>query len=213
MLPVLVDAARTSGHPRTVKLFLLDPMDNKSVESYSSFKLRAAQTASKVADVDLARWVPRAQQVQGETADEIAAKVAAAIYLAAWSSLQSTMTVTVYLRRAFTPFRVDMTDPEVVLTQESATESAVAFSSAGHFYGWYHKEADAQQMQAIVLDFAAERDRVPNLRLAAPSDTSKNIEAAMLRLLDAFPYLAPLASRLDVLSLAVGRVSNPTHAY
>ncbi|OAJ60568.1 hypothetical protein A6V36_01880 [Paraburkholderia ginsengiterrae] len=213
VLPVLVDAARISGHPRIVKLFLLDPLDEQSVESYSSFKLRVAQTDSKVADINLARWVPRAQPAKGETADEIAAKVTAAIYLAAWSSLQSTMTVTVYLRRSFTPLRADMTDSEVVLTQESAEDSAVAFSSTGHFYGWYHKEADAQQVQATVLDFASERGKVQNLRLAAPSYPVAEIEEAIERLLHGFPHLKNLTARPGMLSLAAKRIANPTHAY
>lgn len=213
VLPVLVDAARMSGHPRTVKLFLLDPLDEQAVESYSSFKHRVAQTASRVADANLARWVPRAKPPKGETADEIAAKVIAAIYLAAWSSLQSTMTITVYLRRSFTPFRVDMSDSEVVLTQESAEDSAVAFSSMGHFYGWYNKEADAQQVQATAIDFAGERSNVQRLRLAAPSDATADIEAAIGRLLHCFSHLTNLIARPGVVARAAERVANPTHAY
>lgn len=213
VLPVLVDAARVSGHPCNVKLFLLDPMDQISVDSYSSFKLRVAQTASKIADADLARWVPRARPITAETGDEIAAKVLTAVYLAAWSSLQSTMTVTIYLRRSFTPFRIDMSDLEAVLTQESAADSAVAFSSTGHFYGWYHKEANAQQAQAIALEFSSDRDNIQKLNLAAPSQGAKEIEAALLRFLQIFVHLQKLTERTAVISLAAKSLANPTHAY
>jgi hypothetical protein len=213
VLPVLVDAARTNGHPRTVKLFMIDPLDSQSVESYSSFKLGIAQTSSKVADADLARWVPRANNVKSEAPAEIAAKVVAAIYLAAWASLQSTISVTVYLRRSFTPFRVDMTDLESVLTQESATDSAVAFSSRGHFYSWYHKEADAQEMQAVALEFSTKQLDVQKLCLAAPSESEVKIEQALVRLLTAMPHLGKLAANQQIVSLAARRVARPTHAY
>lgn len=213
VLPVLCDSVRKSGHPRSVTLILIDLMNDEAVKSYSAFKLSGKQTASKVADRQLARWVPPLNQPVGETSAEIKGKILAAIYLAAYSCLQSGMGVSIYLRNSFTPFRADMTDPEVVLTQESANESAVAFSSDGHFYGWYHKEADAQRMQGIKIDIADRREALRSLLLAHPSSTMEEIRAAIISVAKHFSHLRPIADNEDVVSIAAQRVTHPNHAY
>jgi hypothetical protein len=213
VLPVLSDSIRTTGHPRSVTLVLIDLMDSDAVASYSAFKLSGLQTASKVADQHLARWVPPLNKPEGETSEQIVSKVLAAIYLAAFSSLQSGMVVSVYLRRSFTPFRADMTDSEVVLTQESASESAVAFSSSGHFYGWYHKEADAQRMQGEKIDIAGEREKLRQLLLVHPSSELVEIKRALAAVANHFSHLRPLATNGQIIDLAADRVARPNHAY
>lgn len=213
VLPVLSDSVRMTGHPRSVTLVLIDLMDPDAVASYSAFKLSGRHTASKVADQHLARWVPPLNKPQVETSDQIAAKVLAAIYLAAFSCLQSGMMISVYLRKSFTPFRVDMTDAEVVLTQESESESAVAFSSGGHFYGWYHKEADAQRMQGIKVDIAGERENLRQLILVHPSSTKEEIKKAILAVANHFLHLSPIVKNEEVITLAAERVARPSHGY
>lgn len=213
VLPVLCDSVRTTGHPRSVTLVLLDLMDKESVERYSAFKLGASQTASKVADQHLARWVPPLNAPIGESSEEIMAKVLSAIYFAAYSCLQSGMTVSVYLRKSFTPFRADMTDAEVVLTHESASESAVAFSSNGHFYGWYHKEADAQRMQGTKIDINGDREELRQLLLTNPSSARDDIKRAIVALVQHYAHLTPLASNTEVIDLAEKKVAHPSHTY
>lgn len=213
VLPVLSDAVRTTGIPRSITLILIDPMDKEALQSYSEFKLRAAQTASKVADQDLARWVPPIATPKGESSEEISAKVLAAIYLGAFASLQSGMEVSIHLRKSFTPFRADMTNSEVVLTQESASESAVAFSSEGHFYGWYHKEADAQSMQSTKIDIAGEREQLRKLGLMHPSASKEEIKKSIVALANHFDHLKELAVNQDVINQATKNVTRPTHAY
>ncbi len=213
VLPVLSDAVRTTGIPRSVTLILIDPIDKETLQSYSEFKLRAMQTVSKVADQDLARWVPPITTPKGESSEEISAKVLAAIYLGAFASLQSGMDISVHLRKSFTPFRADMTNSEVVLTQESSSESAVAFSSEGHFYGWYHKEADAQCMQATKIDIAGERERLRQLGLVHPTSPKEEIKKSIVALANHFDHLKELATNQNVIDLTTKNVSRPTHAY
>lgn len=213
VLPVLSDSVRMTGHPRSVTLVLIDLMNPGAVASYSAFKLSGRHTASKVADQYLARWVPPLNKPQAETPNQISAKVLAAIYLAAFSCLQSGMMVSIYLRNSFTPFRVDMTDSEVVLTQESEKESAVAFSFSGHFYGWYHKEADAQRMQGVKVDIAGERENLRQLGLVHPSSTREEIKKSISAVVNHFPHLRPLAQNDEIISMAVERVARPSHGY
>ena len=213
ILPVLCDTVRKNGQPRTITLVLINPMDDASVASYSAFKLGVKQAASKVADKHLARWVQPLDMPVSETSEEIKGKVLAAIYLAAYSSLQSGMAVSVFLRNSFTPFRADISDDEVVLTQESSDESAVAFSSSGHFYGWYHKEADAQCIQGFRLDIAGQREELRKLPFAHPNSSNAEIKIAIYSLVKHFQYLNLLSDNEDVISIATKRVSSPNHVY
>ncbi len=213
VLPVLSDSIRVSGIPRSVKLILIDPLDESAIKRYSEFKFRAMQTASKVGDQHLARWVPPITTPRGESSDEISAKALAAIYLCAFSSLQSGMEVSIFLRRSFTPFRADMTNTEVVLTQESANESAVAFPAQGHFYGWYHKEAEAQCMQATEIDVAGERNQLSHLGLAHPSSPREEIKKSLIALVGHFSHLKKLAENQTVIDNAAEKISRPSHAY
>jgi hypothetical protein len=213
VLPILVDAARTTGIPRIVDLYLIDPMDDLSVNSYSAFKAQVLQANSGVADRNLGRWVQPQSSRLNETNDEVRAKVLAAIYLAAFSSLQSGVTVTIFLRRSFTPFRADMTDKEVVLTQESPVEPGVAFSESGVFYGWYYKEAEAQQIQASRIDLEGSRDILRLKCLTNPCGSRPDVEASIRDLVGIFSHLAALALNSTVIEAAAKRVMQPTHSY
>ncbi len=213
ILPVLCDSLRKNGHPRSVSLVLIDLMNDSAVRSYSEYKLKGLQTASKVSDQYLARWVPPLNRPVYEPPDEIKAKILAAIYLAAFSSLQSSMSVAVYLRRSFTPFRADMSDSEVVLTQESANDSAVAFSSDGHFYGWYHKEANALRTQTVEINLTAKRKSLLNPPLLHPHSPKADLENSITQLVKCFDYLRDLSSAPHIIRLAAKRVAHPTHSY
>lgn len=213
VLPVLSDVNRTSGIPRSIKLILIDPMDSETLERYSEFKLRARHTASKTGDQYLARWVSPINTLKSESTEEITAKVLAAIYLGAYASLQSGMEVSIYLRKSFTPFRVDMTNTEVVLTQESSNESAVAFPAEGHFYGWYHKEADAQCMQATKIDIAGDRNGLQKLYLAHPNSSINEIKTSLNNLINNFSHIKNLGDNQNILNLAAKKISHPSHAY
>lgn len=212
-VPILVDLARQTGIPRTIALYMIDPMDMGAVASYAAYKTQVAHSNSIVADQTMGRWVTPQDNIRPETDDQVIAKLLAAIYLATFASLQSAVTVSIYLRRSFTPFRADMTDKEVVLTQESRIEPGVAFSSRGHFYGWYHKEADAQLMQATRLDLEGNRSALQNLNLVSPYGTESAIRASLISVVLLFPHLSPLSNRHAVIDLAIKRIKNPSHSY
>ena len=212
VLPILVESARTSGHPKVVTLFLIDPIDVAAVDAYVGYRARVSKGAYKVADSEQATWfLPQFKKV--ETPDEVVAKILATIYIASYLALYPGMNISIYLRRSFTPFRADISDNEAVLTQESAAESAVAFASRGHFYGWYQKEADAQKGQGVAFDFTASRDALRSLKLAHPTDPQAELEASLKRLLTHFHHLAPLATRSTVLAKAAELINRPNRPY
>ena len=212
VLPVLAESARTSGHPKAVNLFLIDPNDQSAIESYVGYRALAAKGAHKVADHDPVVWFPP-QPRKVETPDEVKAKVLSAIYIAAFVALYPGMNVSVYLRRSFTPFRADISDKEAVLTQESAAESAVAFSARGHFYGWYQKEADAQKGQGCQLDLTASRDALRDIGLAHPTSPADDVELALRALLAHFGPLSPLLANSAVIEKAAGLIGRPSRTY
>jgi hypothetical protein len=213
ILPTIVDAAQLSGYPCKVDLYIIDPVDSISVACYASFKTQVSQARSAVANQTISRWVHPIFPTQTETSEKVLSKLLASIYLAAYASIQAGIELRVHLRRSFTPFRADMVDTEVVLTQESASEPGVAFSHRGVFYGWYHKEAAAQLTQATTMDFSGHRVDLINLNLAHPSDAIGAIKASIEAVLRYFPHLAGLAIIPNIVNLAAKRVANPQHSY
>lgn len=213
ILPILVDSARRSGHPRTVRLFLMDPTADSAIAAYVGYRDRVARALSIDADRELARWISPQREVHGERAENIAAKVVAAVYLAAYASTHAGVDATVYLRSSFTPSRVDMSDREVVLTQEARHESAVAFSSDGHFYGWFQKQADAEREQAIALELSTRREALRGLSLPGPSGSREEVRSAIHGVLSLFDHLQPLAAQTSVVSKAAEYIVRPRHPY
>ncbi|MCY1167886.1 hypothetical protein D9M73_78600 [compost metagenome] len=214
VLPILVDSASSkNGSNRTIALYILDPTDPSSVSSYVVFKDRVDRSISKVSDSHLAQWIKPNLGEPSETHIDVKAKILAAIYLAAYASLHQGITMTVFLRKSFTPFRADISDAEVVLTQESASEAAVAFSKDGHFYRWYQKDAEAQQDQSQKLDFTSRRSLLRGLMLAHPRDSKIDIELSLVRLLENIDHLTHLKAFPQVLQATTARISRPTHGY
>lgn len=209
-LPVLIDSSRKNSHPRSLTMFLVDPRDEGTLRSYTEFKSRLAMADSRVADLATARWITPTK-CSTETEHDITVKVLSAIYLAAFASTQANMTVLVYLRKSFTPMRADITDLEVVLTQESKSESAVAFSSRGHFYSWYQKEAYAQEGQSILINLSVlQEDFHP---LTHPSGNREEIEVSLRKLLRCHEHLEIYASQDSLLGLVAEKIQNPSHQY
>lgn len=212
VLPVLVETARTSGHPKTVTLFLIDPINGAAVDAYVSYRARVAKGAYKVADTELAMWsLPQSKKI--DSPDEVVAKILATFYIAAYAALHPGVNIVIYLRGSFTPFRADISDREAVLTQESALESAVVFSSRGHFYGWYHKEADAQKGQGEPFNLTASRDDLRMLNLAHPTAARSTIESSLSALLSHFGYFAPLMQKSAVIAKAAELIGRPKGQY
>lgn len=212
VLPILVESARTSGHPKVITLFLIDPTDEAAIDAYVGHRARVSKASHSAADLELIKWsLP--ENKKSETLDEVIAKIIASIYMAAYVADYPGINITIYLRRSFTPFRADVSDHEAILTQESATESAVAFSARGHFYGWYQKEADAQKGQGTSFDFTALRDRLRNLALAHPTEPSMKIKNSIQTLLKSIDYLAPIANNEVGVSEAAKLISRPKRLY
>lgn len=212
VLPILAESARTSGHPKAIKLFLIDPTDDSAVNAYVSYRARVSKGSHKVADCELAMWLPP-QDKKIEMPDDVTAKILATIYVAAYVALHPGMSIAIYLRHSFTPFRADISDSEAVLTQESAAEAAVAFSARGHFYGWYQKEADAQKGQSLEFNLTASRDNLRALILAHPSDPVAELERSLDDLMHFCDHLAPLLTKTGVLSKAARLISRPKRSY
>ena len=212
ILPILTELARKSGHPRVISLFLIDPIDESAVDAYVAYRERVAKGTHKSADSEEAMWV-RPVELKIDTPDEVVAKILAAVYVAAYASLYPGVNVAVYLRRSFTPFRADISDGEAVLTQESPLESAVAFSSRGHFYGWYQKEAEAQKGQSVSFDFTLLRDVLRRLRLAHPTASSSELEKSLRQLISKLPHLSPIAHRVHAISIAAKLIGKPNLKY
>lgn len=213
VLPILTEVARSSRRMRRVELYILDPMDTIGVSSYVLFKQQVVEERTPVADPNFGRWVAPTHFRSFETEPQVIAKLLAAIYLAAYASVQSSMDVSVFLRRSFTPFRADITDKEVVLTQESAEEAAVAFSSLGHFYNWYNKEATALKPQSIKIDLVSQRSVLISKVINPPGSGTAAIRGSLITLLGLYPHLSPLMGRTDVINLAVKRIRRPSHSY
>lgn len=213
ILPVLADTSRVTGHSRSITLYLLDPTCQDAVLAYANYKNGARLAQAKTADQTTARWVSPGRTLAPESEEEVIAKILAAIYLAAYAATPAGMHVAVYVRPWFTPCRADISDREVVLTQESASESAVAFSSRGHFYSWYQKEAEAHREQAVALDLSAHQFALRQLLLAGPSDSVIQIESAMVRLLGLFPHLHSLLTRAAAIHRAANLVARPVPPY
>ncbi len=213
IIPILVDIARLTNRRCSIDLFILDPMSAQAVKSYISHKNRVAIAISEIFDKKNSRWIQQMEVAKVDDEDQVVGKLVAAIYLSAFTSLQSSMQMRVFLRDSFTSFGVDMSDKEVVLTQESNDEAAVAFSARGEFYKWYKKEAFSQQGQAVCIDFARRRNELKNLSLPHPSGRSEIIRSSLICLLRLFPYLSSLSERQHVLDYAVVRIKSPTHSY
>ncbi len=212
VLPILVESARTSGQPKVIRLFLIDPTDSVAVEAYVGHRDRVANGTYRVADHEQATWfLPQEKKVP--TAEEVKAKVLATIYVAAYMSRFPGMEISIYLRRSFTPFRADISDSEAVLTQESIAEAAVAFVARGHFYGWYHKEADAQKGQCVHFDFTSTRDTLRRLDLVHPTDSKEKLVASIQGLLLTLSNMGALAQNLPLVEKTAKIITRPERPY
>ncbi len=214
VLPQLLKAATgKNGNERTLSLYLLDPTDADAINSYVTYKTRVNLSTALRDQTSI--WAPilSFKQQEIETEEDVRAKIIAAIHLCAYASLHQGMTVNIFLRKSFTPFRADISDREAVLTQESAGESAMAFSSEGHFYKWYQKDADSQQDQSIKIDFASQRHKLLKLHLVDKGDDLQKTEASVVRLLKFLPYIKALAINTEVVKKSAMRVKNPRHGY
>lgn len=212
VLPVLSDSARTESRVRTIELYVIDPIDTVTISAYRNYIDWVAQQGSKVSDATLAMWVRPSTEIASNPKHEVVGKILAAIYLTACSICMQGLSGSIYLRRTFTPFRIDLSDKEAVLTQESASEAAVAFSARGHFYSWYRKECDALQTQCVHLDMAARRDEMRQI-LVHPLAGKVEVRKALTELLELFAHLRPLLGEPQALSDAAARISRPSHSY
>ena len=212
ILPILCARAQSTGHTVAARIFVIDPRDAEVIAAYIRHKSRVGIAKSRIADADMAAWIRPTFDAMPESADEAMAKLYACIYLCAYASKSAGVEISVLLRRSFTPFRADVSDKEVILTQESAGEAAVAFSARGHFYGWYDKEAEALEQQCTRVSLTTD-EKVERTVLAHPSSARERIESSFDRLFnDAFADLNFKVSP-EVRSAAIDRIIRPSHSY
>ena len=70
VVPVLTDAGRTASRSRTITLFLIDPLDQITVDNYREYSDRVAQEATKVSDATLATWIRPSSQGRTQSDSE-----------------------------------------------------------------------------------------------------------------------------------------------
>ena len=211
ILPILCARTRKSGSAITVKVIVIDPREEKTIGAYLRHKDRVMRAQSRVANMESASWVRPEPVLAPDTSDKIAAKLLACIYLCANASKVSGIHLDVYLRRSFTPFRADMADNEVILTQESANESAVAFSSRGHFYGWYRKDAEALEQQCVALRFS-DVAKFSGIQVLHPSSDLTSLGGAFDALMRGL-FGDSLIVTEAIRSESLKRISLPSHSY
>lgn len=212
VLPIMIEGARTGSTEKRLSAYLIDPTNVSAVASYVAYRSRLARATVSVGDAYAGTW-KAPERIPTETPDKVVGKVICAVYLCAIASTSRNISVQVYFRRSFTPFRVDMSDREVVLTQESAAEAAVAFSARGHFYSWYRKDAEAQTEQVVSISLEALKSLTPRLHLEPPKGRTADIEKSIVLLLQNVPYLSTLQANTSAISMAAELVAFPTHQY
>jgi len=212
ILPILCSRARQTGQTIAGKLFVIDPRDDSVIEAYIGHKDRVRLARSRIADSDLASWTRPVLDVSTETPSEAKAKIYACIYLSAYAAKSSGISIDLYLRRSFTPFRADISDREVVLTQESPSESAVAFSSVGHFYGWYDKEAEAMEQQCTEVRLSTNA-KLRAMVMAHPADPKEAVRESLRKLLSEVLAEHVFFADSEVEEAALKRIIRPTHSY
>jgi len=212
VLPIMLARAREARRGVVISIFIIDPRDEAAVHAYVSHKNRVRLARAQNADTYSPAWVRPSGQSNAEPPETTLAKLYACIYLCAYASKASGIDMGLFMRRSFTPFRADISETEAVLTQESSSESAVAFSSHGHFYGWYMKESEALQAQCERLDLSP-TGAIAQLALEHPTGSRANIKASLVTLLGIASRGKPFTPSPAVLENAVNRIIRPSHSY
>lgn len=212
ILPILCSRAQKTGQTIAVKMYIIDPRDVGVIDAYLRHKDRVRLARSRIADSELAAWTRPISDEPAETVSQAKAKLFSCLYLCAYAAKSSGIAIDVYLRKSFTPFRADISDREAILTQESASESAVAFSARGHFYGWYHKEAEALEQQCAEIRLSSDKE-LSEVVLAHPSESRQAVQESFQKLI--YSVLGGYKFDLDaeVEKIAINRIIRPTHSY
>lgn len=211
IIPLLCATVRTTGRSVSVRVFVIDPRENTVVAAYVAHKDRVKLTSAHTSNEDSAAWTYPIKVVEGETIEEVQAKLISCIYLCAYAARHSGVQLELFLRTAFTPFRADITDSEVVLTQESASEPAVAFSSSGVFYSWYQKEVQSLIEQCTRVELTSDKKfREPPI--VHPSAGAPSLKVSLeLLLISVFGNGHSFGE--EVIDRAVERIALPGHDY
>lgn len=212
VLPILCARSQRSGQSVFVRIFIIDPRDTDVVTAYVRHKSRVRVSNSKIADYDLASWTRPSGESAAESFDMALSKLYACLYLCAYASKSSGVEIIVHLRKSFTPFRADVSDSEVILTQESASEAAVAFSANGHFYGWYDKETEALLQQCTPVALTGNVD-VERIHLAHPSSARTDIERSFDELFSTALKGLNIVIGAGVRGAAIDKIIIPSHSY
>ncbi len=211
ILPILCSRATESSQLIVAKIFIIDPRDERAIDAYVRHKDRVRLARSHISDADDASWTRPAANETAETALDVKIKLYTCIYLCAYAAKIAGVSLNLYLRPSFTPFRADVSDKEAILTQESASESAVAFSSRGHFYGWYNKEAEALEQQCAEIRMSNNK-HLNRVELTHPNGMRHSVKKSLQNLVQTLPMLGPILDDAE-LEAVVKRIANPRHSY
>ncbi len=211
IIPLLCAVSRKTGRSQIIRIFVINPLMDEVVDAYVLGKGREMVAGSRGVSEETASWVrPLPSPKVSETPVIAKAKIVSCIYLCAYAAKHSGISVELYLRSAFTPFRADITDREVILTQESASEPAVAFSAEGVFYGWYQKEVESLVGQCLRVDLMGNRD-IASVVVAHPTSDAKIVKGALEKLLERIFPGRTFSS--EVIDEAVKKITFPSHSY
>lgn len=211
IIPLLCATSRKTGRSQAVRVFVINPLMDEVIDAYVLGKFRGMIAASKVASEETASWVrPVPNSRASETPAAAKAKIISCLYLCAYAARHAGMSVELYLRGAFTPFRADITDREVILTQESPTEPAVAFSADGVFYGWYQKEVESLVGQCLRVDLMGSKE-IAGVVVVHPTSDRESVKRSLDELLEkVFP---DHSFEHEVIEMAIKKITLPGHSY
>lgn len=176
IIPIIFKKSVETNIKKKVSIYLLDPSCDEAVKAYVSYKNRILFSDYKgqfgFKGCELC-------EDKKTSVDDVIATIVCTLYLAAYVSQSNFIDVEIYFRKYFTPFRADISDTEVVLTQESKKDPAVGFSERGQFFNWYKKEADVLIHQSVKIDLNFLKTDNSSTRITNPTDEKNKIEESI----------------------------------
>ncbi|MGU3626961.1 hypothetical protein [Comamonas sp. C24C] len=193
IIPILFRKSFESHIKKNLSIYLLNPKCNDALEAYVSYKNRILFSDSKG---NFSYKECSICEGKKTSVDDVISTILCTIYMAAYVSQSNYVEVNVFFRSYFTPFRADISDVEVVLTQESKKDPAVGFSERGQFFYWYKKEADVLIYQSKKIDLNFLKLNNESTKITSPNDSNENIESSMDYLFGEVDFLKCLKNDL-----------------
>lgn len=195
IIPIIFKKSVDTNIKKSISIYLLDPSCEEAVNAYVSYKNRILFSDSKGQHNFGGCKLCESKRI---SEDDVISTIICTVYIAAYVSQSNFVDVDIYFRKYFTPFRADISDAEVVLTQESKRDPAVGFSERGQFFYWYKKEADVLIHQSTQIDLSFLKKENFSIKITNPTDSEKNIGESIDLIFDRIEYLTNLKSSISL---------------